>query len=61
MGQESEKLVMDKSEDLKEIERLRFILDKQNRYPGCLGDNEERKLLARLSRLERKYSESNNI
>jgi len=52
---------MDKSEDLKEIGRLRFILDKQNRYPGCLGDDEERRLLARLSRLERKYSESKNI
>ncbi len=49
-------LVLQRDEELKEVTRLRFILDKSNRYPGCLGDIEERKLMARLTKLERRHS-----
>ncbi len=55
MELERDTLVLDRDKELKEVGRLRFILDKANRFPGCLDDTEERKLMARLTKLERKH------
>ncbi len=56
MELERETCIMGRDEDLREVGRLRFILDKANRFPGCLGETEERRLMARLTKLERKHS-----
>lgn len=45
--------------DVKEINRLRFVLDKANRFPGLLSSDETLKLSRKLADLERrthKYS-----
>ena len=45
--------------DVKEITRLRFVLDKANRFPGLLSSDETLKLSRKLADLERrthKYS-----
>lgn len=39
--------------DIKEIMRLRFVLDKSNRFPGLLSSNETLKLSRKLADLER--------
>ncbi|MFH1432932.1 MAG: hypothetical protein ABIG84_06980 [archaeon] len=52
---ENETTVLGSDSELKEVERLRFILDKANRFPGCLDDTEERRLMMRLTKLERKH------
>ncbi len=39
--------------DVKEINRLRFVLDKANRFPELLSSNETLKLSRKLADLER--------
>lgn len=40
--------------DVKEINRLRFVLDKANRFPGLLSSDETLKLSRKLADLERR-------
>lgn len=40
--------------DIKEIQRLRFVLDKSNRYPNMLSSIETLRLSRKLADLERK-------
>jgi len=41
--------------ELKEMDRLKFVLDRANRYPDLLDINETKKLSLRLDALERKF------
>ena len=40
--------------EMKEIQRLRFVLDKANRFPNLLSSNETLKLARKLADLERR-------
>ncbi len=40
--------------ELKEIQRLKFVLDRANRYPNLLSNEETLKLSRKLAELERK-------
>lgn len=40
--------------DLKEVQRLQFVLDKANRFPNLLSTEEMLKLSRKLAELERK-------
>ncbi len=40
--------------EMKEINRLRFVLDKANRFPGLLSSDETLKLSRKLADLERR-------
>ena len=44
----------DVPEEVREITRLKFVLDQSNRYPGLLGVQEMKKFSLRLNDLERK-------
>ncbi|VVB59763.1 Uncharacterised protein [uncultured archaeon] len=40
--------------EMKEINRLRFVLDKANRFPGLLSSEETLKLSRKLADMERR-------
>ncbi len=44
----------DSNSDTREIMRLRFVLDKSNRFPGLLSTEETLKLSRKLADLERR-------
>lgn len=46
--------------DAKEISRLRFVLDKANRFPGLLSSEETLKLSRKLADLERRTHRYSN-
>ena len=44
----------DVPDEVREITRLKFVLDQSNRYPGLLDTHEMKKFSLRLNDLERK-------
>ena len=51
----------DSDADVKEINRLRFVLDKANRFPELLSSDETLKLSRKLADLERRTHKYRNV